>query len=459
MSRKIGVIGGRPKNLHSNGEEEIKDSLMVDHTLSADQIINKWKMDRNRYASLEEVCCNNLCQCDYKHGFVGKKSCDCCKLLSRLFPQGTIIPNSPFEIKVGTNIGKKFILNIYEKTSFNGYSEQTKPISIGNDILNKYENMNLCENKLASFMNNIVYLSTSSFLENYVTISSIIEKEFTNDNFPIELKLKWAYNCRNSINIVEEIPSLGKKGFPTKNLYISNKKDISYKILLQLIAVLHKLNNYAFTHGEPDIDYLSFWNKPVNFEYDGKTIKSSFSLSINPSGFSSISLKDNKRLYYTGNIITEAITYQNLPIITARPILTKNKSKLKSCSSNNNIDCITDYLQNRVIVYKINKNTFISHVRHLGIPLFYSSFDFYAFFVQLMCYNEFYNEITNDDDLNNIWESLWVPEEYNDFSDKFAEFKKAKNFSFAAVLELLSNYSLRCDILDFAWEKIKKIKK
>ena len=443
MKSKIGILTHKvisSENIDYDSENKI---------LSANQIINKWNYDRNNICNTFNINSECCCECDFDYGLALNGSCSNCKILARLFPKGKIVVNNPLEIKVGDHEGKKFILTVFPQNKLHSYELQTKPINIGNKILSEYTNMKICETTLISFMDNIEYLGTKSKLENYIVISTIIEQEFNKINFPLNSIFKWAYSCKNNINIIKEISQI-----PIKKLYSVDKTKISYNILLQLVATLHKLNKHAFTHGEPNLKYLSFWNKAVNFEYEGRKIKSTFGLSIDPSYYSSISLDDNKRLYYLGTIVDQSVNYENLPDIIAKPFLTKNRPSTICSLSNSN--CTNNYLKIRSVGYKINKKTFMSYVRYLGIPLFYSSFDLYSYFISLMCVNEFYNEVIapGNNKLLKIWEQLWLPDEYEKVSQQLVIFRQKNKTEFEDILNFLSNFHLRCDALELTWESL-----
>ncbi len=91
------------------------------------------------------------------------------------------------------------------------------------------------------------------------------------------------------------------------------------------------------------------------------------------------------------------------------------------------------------------------YTRNLGIPLFHSSFDFYCFLVGLMSNIDFYNSVTNDEELLNIWESIWIKEEYDDVKNNI----KNLGNDFESIIKFISKYHLRCNCVNYVWSKFK----
>ncbi len=196
-------------------------------------------------------------------------------------------------------------------------------------------------------------------------------------------------------------------------------------------------------------------------KYEGVDIKSRTTLSISPSGFSSIS-SGKMRIYHPGGIAQKSRIHDHLPQIEVKPFLTSNKGGgCKKCVESNTLDekhCTDYYSRVRAVGYKIrDKNSFIPYIRHLGIPLFYSSFDLYAFFISLMCSSNFYEEVMTDSLLLQIWQQLWIPSEYDIMMASFVTFRLQENMNFNLILDFLSSYHLRCDALECTWNSIKNL--
>ena len=136
----------------------------------------------------------------------------------------------------------------------------------------------------------------------------------------------------------------------------------------------------------------------------------------------------------------------------------KDSSSKVSYEKNNEINngCANLYLNNRTMCYKIGKNTlsFTSYVRHLGIPLFYSSFDVYSFFISLMTNDTFYNTVLENNCLKSIWEQLWNPDQYEDMMEDFELFRGKGIYTYQNNVDFLSKYFLRCDALTITRESV-----
>jgi hypothetical protein len=258
----------------------------------------------------------------------------------------------------------------------------------------------------------------------------------------------------------------------TSNPIIDNKdiilnKDICKGILVQLIVTIHFLNSYSFTHGSPCLNNLGFTNIKNNFTYDGINIKSPITLRIIPSGFSSLTTigLENQliRPFYPGTLLTQSVKYDFLPKIEIKPFVGKKSSSsncsINSSSSNNFNPCLEEYNNMKYMCYKIgdNYNSLISYIR-TGVPLFQSSFDLYCFMTSLMCENSFYKGVIDDDELLNIWKSMFNKDDYYDLMEELDIIRdEGISPSFIKIAAILSNYYLRCDAINYALDLIKKL--
>jgi hypothetical protein len=60
--------------------------------------------------------------------------------------------------------------------------------------------------------------------------------------------------------------------------------------------------------------------------------------------------------------------------------------------------------------------------------------------------------------LQKFWRSMWLNEdEFQVINDRVKEFhEKPEKIDISKILKILSDLSLRCDMIDFGWNMIKK---
>ena len=169
MSKKIGIIGKHEKNY--NLKNINYNSISCDQIyLSANDIINKWKEDRYLLARSVINKNNNTLDnifnefpdneiCTITKGVARSGGCIGCILVSRLFINGTISFDKPFEIKTGIYEGKNLILRSFEKFgSLKHYSINTEPILIGSKIIEEQSLMQVCETSFPSFITMLYFI-------------------------------------------------------------------------------------------------------------------------------------------------------------------------------------------------------------------------------------------------------------------------------------------------------------
>ena len=227
---------------------------------------------------------------------------------------------------------------------------------------------------------------------------------------------------------------------------------------MQLFATLSYLRKYDFSHGNPCFNTLKFKKEIVSYIYDGVKVASSLTLKL--SDFSNAGLTVNKtvnnikgkflRLYSKSVIGEEELKKKNFdPFIENVKLETDGKS-------------ISD---ENVTIYKLKdpckcvKSTVLfMYMKHLGLPVYTSSFDAYAFIVVLMAERGFYSAIMSDNQLTNFWKNMWVKNsDYEKIKERLRNFhENPRPISLNDILHVLSSLSLRCDMIDYGWSQIKK---
>lgn len=480
--------------------------------LSADQIVTRWQHDRHGIAKAvshldlpnpweKTIAQDSECVCKMsteQKAFTGE-GCIGCTVLGRLFKQGEIATNTPFTIQVGTNTGLRLVAHNYKRGvnighGLAGYVKTDYPTRIGHRLLEELSNVQACESSFAGHVQNTTFWACEgSPIHQYILISCFLENEARKAHLPTTPTLRWMFECAGDINVVEELLSLNKGTLgdvtaiaeymesprsPTARAspIIPLQAEVSRGLLLQLVSTLHFYSRYAFTHGFPSLQGLGFSKKPAAFMYDDMKISSPITLHIIPSGSSAISAvsSDGKviRIYYPGTSLERGIDVSLLPKISVSPFFGLKKTDACVLSSRPTTvgslatfttPCLPSYLNMRVMGYKIgsNPNSFTAYVRHLGIPLFHSSFDLYAFWTALMCEEPFYLAIHNDQAVIDIWRQLFALDEYESVMSDIRKYRhrgaKESPPSSDEITALLSKYHLRCDALEHTWAALKAL--
>ena len=431
----------------------------MDLYLSADNIIDKWKTDReNIYDNIvnnkifniwSNISDSNNCSCDSNcNTNLLSNVCQGCKLTSRLFKSNIIIPNSDFKINIGKYINCEFCFKkvTVDNSKLEKYEKDVFSVKYGKKIIEQIQLMSSCENNFTTLINSTnFFVSKGSFIEHYFVMSCILEQYLK--GLPTIPVIKWLYQCNNSINCIEE-----------KINTININEISSLDILLQLIPTLKILSEKFFTHGSPTINSLIFEKKPCSFNYLGKNITSTFSLRFLPSCYSSINVSNN-RLFFNNSILSyKFYDMDSFPQIFIKQRLSLDIDSIYNCTySNQLIPCLPTYNKIYKTCYKIGKDyeLFYSYVSNYGLPLFYSSFDLYCFLISLLIQPSFFYDFMSNLKLELIWKELWNTDEYTLVMTSLSLLNPKSTYF--EILKFLSNFDLRCDGINFFWENLQKV--
>lgn len=435
--------------------------------LTADSIIKQWKLDRYKISknviSNPENVWNGIpftedCTCTIRNNVnelnTDQTVCIGCKTLRKICEKNNICYEKTFRVLVGSFRGMNLnAIRISNSRVFSNYQICDKPIEVGRHIMDRHSLMGVCESSFSSFMqNSVFYKYMGSKIGHQLIVSFLMQSEMKKIQMLNIPSPRWVYSCNNTVNLVREVADYF--GTQLNEIYESRRDSysITKSIFIQLVAILHFLNEYAFTHGEPIIDYLQFFIRNHDFSYNGLEFNSPIVLVINPSGSASLSIKNklgnNIRIYHPGNEIEQRYEIWDLINLEIKPVLslssTSGSCYIRESTSVNVNPCEASYLSKRVVTYKINHDydMFKKYVNTLGVPLFYSSFDLYSFLCELMKIEKFRLDVIQNESLLNIWKQLWIPEELNDVMTNLNDLN-------------LINYHLRCDALNVIWESLK----
>ncbi len=502
----VGTLGitARPAEAKTNYKLlECDQSL-----LTADQIIARWRQDRHAIArSLsseglttdvwKNVSVGDECLCRMgveEKAFTGAGACVGCNVLSRLFKQGEIATGTPFMIQIGAHTGMRMIAYTYKRGvnighGLAGYVNTDYPARVGHHLLEELSSLQACESSFAGHVQGTSFFACQgSPVHQYMVVSCFLENELRKGGLPTTPIFRWVFECNGDVNIVEEIPSLGRGTLaeitavpeylesprsPTARVspIIPLTADVARGLLLQLVSTLHFYSRYAFTHGFPGLHSLGFSKQPAAYMYDGMKVTAPITLHLIPSGSTAVSAASSEgkilRVYYPGTALERGIDVNLLPKITVTPFFGTKKVEVGTCARTSGslatftTPCLPAYTNMRVIGYKIGSNpiSFTAYVRHLGIPLFHSSFDLYAFWTALMCEEPFYLAVHNDASIVDIWRQLFAPDEYDALMLDIQKYRHRKAGSAPPasdeITALLSKYHLRCDALEHVWASLK----
>lgn len=512
----LGIQGIKPL-LGSQGEvKQYNQVSCLDTLLSADNIISRWQYDRRLIAKAIKIetladpwtsiiSKDNACLCGLNQqgrAFTSPGACVGCNVLSRLFNKGEVVLDTATLIQAGHYTGVKISIHKFKRGvdtahGLVGYENKQLPAILGAQLLTEFASMQACENTFSSHVQDTSFWACKgSMIEHYILVSCFLENALRKMGFSTLPTFRWVYECRGDMNVIEEIPNLGRGSlekiitnpdYRSPALRAGSEKrlelnpDTCRGILLQLISTLHFYNRYAVTHGSPCIQNLGFSRAPAAYMYEDVRISSPITLHVIPSGTTSLSTfsGDNKvvRVYHPGASFNQSVDYKLLPRIEVSsflglkhgeagaevcvaPSVSPTPSRPSSGEGLFTVPCLPEYLRMRTIGYKIGSNTasFTTYVRHLGIPLFHSSFDLYAFWTALMCEEPFYLAVSNDRVILDIWKQLFDPSYYNDLmKDIQAVHRRASgspSLGADQIVTLLSKYFLRCDALDYTWARI-----
>lgn len=438
------------------------DINVTDQMLTADQIILRWKEDRRDISRNVNVCDiqklwqyiipqNEQCSCKITGISSTKSTCIGCKIVSRLYKNGDIVPNTGITIKPGNiHNGLQYYTFITDSTT-PGPLRNYKRVEYSVDLLSKITSSQKCGDQQQTFF----FASQGTYVEHYAVISSIIEYEMNKILIPCIPIFRWLWKCESNIGIVENITNLGRGTFEqivhntefmdtprspvaSRSATLPFRLEIGRGLLMQLAVSLHFLGSYSFMHGSPSLRNIAFSRTPVDFLYKGVNIVSPITLHIIPSGTSSISVgipdthSCSLRIFHPGakcNRHTDTIE-----------ILSGSHYKIGN-----------------------NKHTFNNYIKYLGLPLFTNSIDLYMFLTVFMYEDSFCQYVNNDSPIFDLIKSLFIDGEYKKYLFAIDNLRK-RLFERNSVpcsediLDTIAPFTLRCDAINYLWATLSVIK-
>ena len=312
--------------------------------------------------------------------------------------------------------------------------------------------------KMLKKYSNVEYLGSDGFTNNML-INWYLNEELTNSHL-IESHISFVcggkgYNIRehldigNISNFQEYTQFLSTSGKPSPTAKADDKSPILStvvsSIIVQLFSCLHSLRKYDFSHGNPGTETLLFKNEPISYIYDGMHVTSPVTLKLLDFSTSGCTVDGKLRLYSKSVVADEELKKKTYEPIINTVILNENKDKQVTVYSLRN-PCKS-----------IKSSILFMYMKHLGLPVYAASFDAYSFMVVLMAERSFYSAINCDKTLSKFWRSMFVNEsDFEKINMRLIDLHESpETIKLNDILLLLSDLSLRCDMIDFAWNSIK----
>ncbi|CAH6419395.1 Protein kinase [uncultured virus] len=448
-----------------------------------------WKQDG-------PLAIDNSCRC--KMGYGERRTpfaCAQCKNLRRLMDFRIGGVEKPFQLECGESAGKNLII---------ASSSIASPFLMWDDdaarrakvYVQQYHNVTLCG---TPNIQNLRCITGDSFTIRTL-ILWMIHRRFAEKGLPHCPLLHTAFICNSNGYSLYTMPSIGPMPELHKNLdyhnldltttnttvksqhfaYTPLKYEIVRTIIVQLLVILLELSEINFSHGTPSVHGLVFNKDPVSYAYDGVQIIGPITVQITDLWNSSATF--NKIHYFPKNIRSSTSIERNMfaPTISTKTVsmaycgdigAIQNLSQdpiacpvtLQTCP-----DAITYEVckPQNINFYQLTSSTLdiYAAIRHIGFPIFASSFDLYCFMISLMCDKSFYATVINDQRLYRLWSMMWLSEDLFDVESLIREAqdvetnnqKSANNrTSSNTVINIIRGKWLRCDITQFLWSLIK----
>lgn len=426
-----------------------------DQTLGVDNLLKRYSEDRKKIYKLmikdvdtligniwsndSILSIDNKCLCQ-----VGKKPlatyiCSQCHNLKRLIDFGSQGVNEIFEIECGKKEGAKMMVKNYDVKN-PGIFVDNFALKKSKEYLNKHSSLLVCGTP--EFDNVICYSG------DYFTISSLIsiylQEHFSKMNLYHIAPVHSSFICHYKGYQICELPDIGKFFDLVKNKkYLSGgklEKSVLRGIILQLLVIYNELSKLYFSHGNPTLNSLLFSSKPCKYVYEGIEINCPVTVMLDDFYHSSLTVKDKNHSRFFSKSAEDEINIKkssfspNIKIIETE-IMYSTEKGTKEFGGNFNF-------------YKLEGDTFeiFNTMRHLGLPFFTSSYDFYMIILSLYLRPEV--DMSSDSLLQNIWSLLWLKEDLDQLPNLINEYN-------GDTFNIIKNMWLKCSPLDPVFDYLK----
>ena len=380
---------------------------------------------------------------------IRRQNCKDCLLFKHLTKSGIV--DEELDIMWGKYKGQ----TLY----FNRYNYHQTNIVLDNK-LREYNNQ--LTSKLSKYytkeyfkLDNINYFKILDRNINLIVISIILKYIMDKRNYPNIDYFLYSYICENKLIIIrkkyefEDISNLKLNPIFREGKKLS--RTVIKDIITQLVIFFKLFSSFYFCHNEGSINFLKFSSEYINLNLGKHEYSSSIKVYVTPSCYSSISIYNrSKNLWarYSYNSCDKYYHYYPYEKIDIDFNSSKNYNSKKF-----KIPYSENYLENRIIFYKIGKRSddFIFIRRNYGSPVGSKSFDIACFIVSLLLEDYFLYVFEEDEFYLKLWEGMWKKDE----KDKiWNEIKNQEDNNFEIVYNILIKYHIRFDLLDYLYNYI-----
>lgn len=342
--------------------------------------------------------------CNVKFNFqIDGNRCPCCNSFSLLTSDGILKTGTTFKIENGPKEGKELILSTYPRQSDIGNFNVISKIDTS---LYKLPMLDLCSNLFSDIFKYSKVINQDSEIYYYIAISSILNYIFNENDEnrnTFTIKLQYTYACSN-LHVID------LKTSKLQDIYID--PNIAVGIFSQLVyffTFLHD-NKYYFSHGSPEIKYLSFDLSHYQHNYGNLNINCPISLVIEPCKYSSILYSNyrNSKYHIVNNYNPEGI--DKVPVY-----FTFEETTFPKCKSTAS-QCLPEYSEKRSFYYILDKNI-IKYIKQCGFSLFYS-LDLYLFFAALLLEEKFYISFSQSNIFDKVCNVFFFQEQKEEILSK-----------------------------------------
>jgi len=370
------------------------------------------------------------------------QKCKGCRIISLLIKEDILDK----EIKIMAGKNTNSIIEIKE-SDFDIF--EIKENFKNKTLLEKYNKKISLFSKEEKHTLNIKFYQTSNELLNLIIINIILINIMKEKNYPCVNNYLYHYFCGNKLYYFSR-----KYDINDINYIYKIEREISKKILLQIIIFFKFFSNYYFIHNQAGIDFLRFDIELIEFEIDDKRIISPIKVYVEPSVYSSITLfnkKEAKRFFNYNRNNKDII---DMPFEDFDIDINGSKNFNKNAFD---IEYIEHYKEERIFFYKIGNRyiDFLEIRKYKGIPLVSKSFDVVCFFISLLLNENFYDNFYKNYKLLIVWKGLWKKDEYKKLTEELNSwrYKKHKN-NFDLVFHIIKNYYIRFDALEYLYQSL-----
>lgn len=398
-------------------------------------------------------------------GYINYYMCPQCVNMSRLidFTKGGL--GKRFTLECGKQAGQSLI--VMESKINRTYMVKETPPKTVQKLLNSHHMKSLskcsCSNHDYTCMS---YLGLDPFTNN-IFINWYLNYQLDCLGIPNLIHMHIAYQCRENGYSLYEYPDIGRIrhlqeypellhhcGRPSPTSKADDKTPLSNEvvegILKQLMATMHALQKYDFSHGGPSSRNILFKNEPCAYMYDGVHIDCPVTIKITDLHNAGITI-NNIRLYNKSVIADEEIMRKDFKPVIETVEITPFSFDRSAKPEKHTVYKLQDPNKN------LKETILFMYIKHLGLPIYQSSFDTYAYMIVLMAERSCYTTVMNNTKLYKFWRNMWLPRDFETIQDRILKLHKTSDpvTQVDKILRVIYGLSLKCNLISTAWEEIK----